>query len=269
MHADLSNTGWAGVESTTCPITNAGDDCVLTLRSTTSTPYVAQAGIAITGDNINAAPTIALAFRYQGGLVFSVSPNPNSIVKVVSEADVSNNVLWDANPGCGDLPSTCNTTNALDIYYGDNLANVSGSTNGGGSDGPGDTYQIFSVLNGQDGNSNTPANYAAAVCTTYAGNGFNDWYLPAICELGAYNSTFGGTDAGCSSTTQNIAVNLYNLGFLSSLSNTETYWSSTEYFIYPQLQIWTQYFTNNGSSSQDIDYKFSSRGVRCVRNFTL
>lgn len=72
----------------------------------------------------------------------------------------------------------------------------------------------------------TPAGQypAAQACLNKTAEGFNDWYLPAICELGRYTGL--GFDSGCGSTNANLYTTLHSAG----LGNFDSfpYWSSTE-----------------------------------------
>lgn len=267
VHATLPPS-WTGVtqKANGCSSIAPNGTCSITFAS--MLPYVAQGGIKIVGNNISNAPTIALAFRYQGGLVFSIKGvSPKATVKVVSEVDNTSSIAWDADPNCANLACT-NKTGAWDIYHGENLISLPGGTNPNnmGINGPGDTYQVALELNGNNGNINSPATYAAGVCISYNGGAFSDWYLPSICDLGTYDSKIGGTNALCDLNTHSIATNLFSIGFLSSLSSTGYYWSSTEYYLYPTYEAWYQSFTTSGSSTQYRPIKSTKAGVRCIRS---
>lgn len=269
-------SGWSGVNIATSPgctsLAPASNNCTFTLTS--STPNLAKQ-FTVQGTNTGAAISSPyVAFRINGGLVFSLSgTSPAATAKVVTESDQSASMVWDADLACAQGPNYQCTlqTNAWDISHGQNLQTVPGSTNpgGAGTNGPGDTYQVYDVLEGNNGDTNNPANYAAAVCTTYnSGDSNLNWYLPAICELGTYDSNAGGSDAGCGSSTANIESNLFNYGFLSNLTNAVYYWSSTELSGFPQDYAWYQYFSGIGDSSQYFSAKYGQAGVRCVRAFT-
>lgn len=214
--------------------------------------------------------------QYQGGFVFSIddsTPTTSSIGgKVAALADQAT-IVWDADPVCSTYPNECtNQTNAWDFNIGLNRVSVPGSTNPGNSDtnGPGDTYQISSILNGAHGNTNTsPATYAAGVCISYNDGTYADWYLPAICEM--------GPDSGhaiCNTTTveQNMVDNLPLL-LSASCSDTKClsgyYWSSTEDSGNPQYGAWGEHFNFSPSvgSFQSLAGKFGQSLVRCVRAF--
>ena len=82
-------------------------------------------------------------------------------------------------------------------------------------------------------------NYAAAICATYLGGGFGDWYLPSKYEL---NLLY----------LQKTVVG----GFSCCI-----YWSSSETV---NGYAWTQDF---GNGFQGVDLKFNTNRVRAVRAF--
>ena len=111
------------------------------------------------------------------------------------------------------------------------------------------------------------ADYAAGICSSDNDGGFTNWYLPAICELGIYDSSVpGSADANCGSNIDNIQINLFNLGFMAGLL---TYWSSTEWAGSPSHFAWIQKFDGTSAGSQFTQQKNSNRvAIRCVRSFT-
>lgn len=217
-------SGWTGVNaSTSCGDIEPGQANACTLTFNATKPNIANI-IQFKADNSSAASSPYVAFRYEGALVFSVSgTSPNAIAKVVADNDaLVGGIRWDADGNCGPFNPCSQLTNAWDANHGQDQPVVPGSTNPNntGTNGPGNTFQIFSVLNGQNGNTNNPANYAAAACTTYVDGGYTDWYLPAVCEW----SNEGNVGYTCS--IPNIYANLISLGFITLAS--DYYWSSTE-----------------------------------------
>lgn len=107
--------------------------------------------------------------------------------------------------------------------------------------------------------------YAAGLCKATIG-GFNDWYLPAICEMG-YDAFGHGNGCGTQATplTQNMQSNLVEAGNIGNLSG--SYFSSTEFSNVPALTAWFQFFAIAGND-QDVEFKSSLLGVRCVRALT-
>lgn len=166
--------GWAAVvqDASDCVAIPAGSSC--TLSFTTTTPYVAQGNIALTGDNISSPPSTALAFTIDGSLVFSVDS-----VSMASVIDSSDRAFfyW--------------TTNFL-INLGANSL-IDGATN---------TATIEGV--GPLGGS------AAQQCHYINGGGVTvgTWYLPAVCQLVSSSSS-----ASCPNGVANVSSNLARLGF--------------------------------------------------------
>ncbi|BCA94732.1 hypothetical protein TUM19329_10930 [Legionella antarctica] len=121
-----------------------------------------------------------------------------------------------------------------------------------------------------DGLSNTNAletpvgQYPAAqACRNKSEQGFTDWFMPAICELGRYSNPPGGTDAGCGTTNPNLYTTLHTNG-LGGFAG-DFYWSSTGFSGFPTDFAWLQVFS---SGVQDGGSKNFGLRVRCVRAFT-
>ena len=156
----------------------------------------------------------------------------------------------------GAIDGACNSSNILLLYNG-NVTNFGA----GNTLSPGPT---------------TATSYAAGVCSQYAvdsagnspcstGTCYNNWYLPAICQMGAH-----GEGAGCSSGIQNIVSNLPSL--ISSCTGASclsgVYWSSTGYSgPATSYRAWDETFSS-GSSYQDRDDKATSYAVRCSRQLS-
>lgn len=237
--------GWTGVtqNATNCTSIAPGGTC--TLNFTSTTPYIAQGNISITGDNITSPPTTALAFTMDCYLVWAVS---GSTAQVIQTSDVTDSPInWSQD--YTNIPGISETSTTAD-----------GDACNGATDGNCNTGQI-------EANYGVPyANYAAGLCygitsdnsgTVSAGT----WYLPAICQMGS-----SGGSAGCSSGLANIDTNLVQLGF-GGLAG--TYWSSTEFSLNnPQLSSWAEYFST-GTSFQSGGDKDVQLGVRCSRALTL
>lgn len=102
---------------------------------------------------------------------------------------------------------------------------------------------------------------AAQACLNKSDQGFADWFMPAICELGRFVGL--GLDAGCGTANPNLYTTLYmnNLGVFATFY----YWSSSENSDFPTLFAWYQLFSDG---SQNRINKQSTFRVRCVRAFT-
>ncbi|MCE0722091.1 DUF1566 domain-containing protein [Legionella resiliens] len=244
----------AGVTSTTCAVIPANGSCMINIVSPGFfTVFVAQGGIVVTGDNVVLPPSIALAFSMDGYLVYSVVfPSPDiPLVFVVKDSDESSSFVWSGFPlAISGITET--STSPPD--------NCNGAT-----DGACNSARIFETYEGMIPN-------AATLCHQIGMDNsgeipFGTWYLPAICELGIFNSGAGGTSANCPANTPNIVTNLYSLGFLPELSLNGRYWSSTESSVDSLNNAWFQEFFANGVSTQGTINKINTYGVRCVRVF--
>ncbi|HCR5325521.1 TPA: DUF1566 domain-containing protein [Legionella pneumophila] len=102
---------------------------------------------------------------------------------------------------------------------------------------------------------------AAQVCLNKNDQGFTDWFMPAICELGRYVTL--GSDAGCGNTNPNLYTTLHtnNLGGFAF----DDYRSSSEFSGNPTNDACLQIFVGGG---QGVVNKVSDLRVRCVRAFT-
>jgi hypothetical protein len=255
VQAVLGSTGWGSTvtqDSSDCVTIASSGTCTLYFSSTT--PYVAQSGISVTGDNITSPPTTALAFQMNSGLVFSAD---GTTAKVVTTSDIS------TSSGMQWYNGTYNTTGAQSL------------TDGEFNHTTGNTYVITHSPSYQP--IPNPATYAAALCYDYTEGSASpgDWYLPALCELG--NTGVQNTPCSGSDNIENIYSNLYSLGFLQNMnrmngggstSGPGDYWSSTEVsnFNSPSNAYLQQF--GSGGASQFTDGKNNSFGVRCVWAFT-
>lgn len=237
-----------------------GDTCTVTITPT-GTPSAAVADnimpmpvtLTIEGNNTNTlSPTVnVLTYGsfYQAGWLFSIieTENPSESIggTVAAEEDSAAQKTTTYSPG------DQNTTNAM--YDGFNgLANTNAMV----------------AHYGQD------ETYSATVCTDYAGGGYNDWYLPAICQMG-----FGGSDEGfgcgdAPGSIPNIQFNLLiindNQNFNFNTDEGSAYWSSTASEKPSPQNAWAQTFAIAGEPGN----QFNSIGVggvfgiRCVRAIT-
>ena len=242
---------WSGVTltETGCASLPAGQTCTVTLTSNGTTPNLAGT-FAVSADNVLPAYSPNVAFEMKGGLVFSVDTTVTPhVAKVVTETNNRFLIPWQN--------GSPQDTSALSLYNG--AYYLPGTTT---PDVQGNTYRILEVQ------GETYSSYAAGLCYEYSGDSApHQWYLPAICELGTYNSATWGADAGCVSGTPNIESNLYNLGFVSNLTGSDDniYWSSTQSDLF---LAWFEGFPPNDNPSQDSFYKSNPSRARCVRAFT-
>ncbi len=236
------------ITSNTCTgILNPGATCDITLTpganasmnatntACTLAPGTEPVSATVTVNADDAMPTninaLVLGYGciYQGGFIFSVddtTPNTGSISgKVTALTDETTSLPWAV---------------VTDNTQADSLTNGFANTN------------ALATPLGQ---------YPAAqACLNKSNQGFSDWFMPAICELGRYVT--GGFPAGCNSTSPNLYTTLHtnNLGgFVNG-----DYWSSTEYSG-TSLAAWYQNFSDG---NQAFDAKSTTYSVRSIRAFT-
>lgn len=148
------------------------------------------------------------------------------------------------------------------------------------------TFVITHAQNLTNGITNTATiitvqgagSYAAETCANYTvdssgnspcstGTCYSNWYLPAICQMGA-----SGEGAGCSSGTANMVSNLPNLISVCSGSAclSGEYWSSTESVAsgVPQFVAWAEFFDPTSSFQSGDNKSLADGAVRCSRALT-
>ncbi|MFJ1268675.1 fibronectin type III domain-containing protein [Legionella lytica] len=252
---------------------------------------------------------------YQSGYVFSIDDtvaNTLSIAgKVAATGDQGSNKIWASN-GAGSAPAqvsldlipgidytstggTASPTGAAFVsffssYYmnANPFATASFIACEGKMDGQCNTYNILLYYNQLITNYNNagspkytasagPTNtsyYATGLCSTTISN-YNDWYLPAICEMG-YDQSGVGTGCGSSGAPfmQNIQSNLIKYNSLNLLNAfSASYYSSSEYATVssnnPRQQACGQQFDLDDTYvAQSPFTKNNQAQVRCVRLFT-
>lgn len=185
---------------------------------------------------------------YQGGYVFSIddtTPNNGNIGgKVAALADEVANAPWGADAG------------GAPAYV--DIAGVSDNATvpcDGKLDGACNTQEI---VNGHP--LATPTAYAAGACSASVSNGYTDWYLPAICEMGTSGAVV------CPVGQQSMQANLIDNSTVTGLP--PNYWSSTQNSANPANTAWVQQFALGGGN-QFSSTKASSLPARCVRALTL
>jgi hypothetical protein len=270
------------ISNTTCKGTlTASDSCTVTItpgpvasadadKKPCTSGTVPKAGeILITADGglISKINTSVLGYGciYQGGHIYSVDDHDSLINhsiggKVAALADQARaypkGIIWSTN-GHG--------RNSGDVDYF-NIPGIYENTTKpchGAADGACNSKRILEHY------SAAPVSYyAAGLCTTPI-DGYSDWYLPAICELGYDNQCAkSGSPCGTSDApnVQNMQSNLVDRGNIGALSG--YYWSSTGHASVPLFYAWFHNFSAKGESFQLYDFKLNQFGVRCARNLT-
>jgi uncharacterized protein YjdB len=261
--------------STTCMASlTSGMSCTVTVTpgvtpssapgDTNPTPIT----LTVSGSNTNtvSVPVVVLAYGsvYQSGYVYSIddtTANTGSIGgQVMALSDQSAGIVW--SPGNSSIYGIDETsTPASPSPSTGQLAGMIGCT--GAQDGNCDTSNIVGFYSATTPPA-APATYGAGVCGQSI-SGYNDWYLPAVCEMG-YDAT--GTASGCgtsaSPTMQNVQSDLVDNGVSTGLSG--WYLTSTEYSAAPATLAWGQYSFSAGTSAQAVLLKGVSLAARCVRH---
>jgi hypothetical protein len=251
-----------------------------------------------------------------GGTVVSLVDQaaPNSAIWSSNGTDgMLANVSLDSIPGINENSSTnfpspdyttsqasFNTTYSNTNSYPFPSSNSFSSCNGG-TDGACNSRNILALYNARYDDTdyittnysiNCDPNQGGAGCTLSAGktatnlfaaglctgtiNGYTDWYLPSICEIGPS----GLAASGCAIGTQNIVNQLPDLIGNPSSGSPGTsctyqtnclagsYWSSTEDSFASTSTAWSQLFDSFIGSTQDKSNKSTPLGVRCSRTLT-
>lgn len=143
-----------------------------------------------------------------------------------------------------------------------------GSTNIPGADSITDGKTNTDEIVGDVSCTSVPGSCAAYQCRIiFAGGGYTDWFLPAICEMGPDS---GGP--GCPANTPNMVDNLSFLRDFACVGVqclSGTYWSSTEFLVAPSSHAWRQDFAPGVGSNQGTSIKTNIFGVRCSRALTI
>ncbi|HAU0262640.1 TPA: DUF1566 domain-containing protein [Legionella pneumophila] len=274
------------VSPASCGNIAAGDTCELTVTpgntpSAAADMAPAPSVLTVKGSNTPTAVTssvIVLTYgnRYQGGFVFSIDDSTVDTMsvggKVAAFTDQAppfpNGIIWssdgtggtatDSIPGIDETSSEGAPSPALPMPNNPlNFVGCNGATDG--LCNVGNIFKQYPTI--------PTGEYAAGLCSATIA-GFNDWYLPAICEMGFDDGGFpSGCGAPANPAQQNMQSNLVDNGDVGSLAG--YYWSSTEGSGNPQLFAWDQFFATGGGSSQLSGSKNFPYGVRCVRALTI
>jgi len=279
----------ASISPATCGTIAAGDTCTLTI-----TPGAMAASSTLTTFSRTASqlsiPLDILSYgsEYQSGYVFAVDDTVTPITASVGGkvAALENQApfwplgrIWSSNgittceyaQGLANFdPNAFETCTDYDVIPGINETSTTagGDACNGNTDGACDTNVIVSYFD----NLNISRDlYAAGLCKATIG-GFDDWYLPAICETGYFvNGIHTPTvDSFCGQQSapiiQNMTSNLFERGIGQLFG---VVWSSTQYSNLDNTfgNAWSVYYFSKGYQ-QTHDGKENTSGVRCVRELT-
>lgn len=264
----------------------AGGTCELTVTPGTTPTAVADIApapsvLSVQWGNTPTAVTSSIVVltygnRYQGGFVFAIDDMTADTMSVGGKvaaftdqaAPFPNGVIWSSNgmggTGTDSIPGIDEASTEIvpsPVLPNPNPLNFVGCN--GATDGLCNVSNIFKQYP-----TISTSEYAAGRCTATI-DGFNDCYLPAICEMGfdgvGGDPSGGGTQD--SPTLQNMQSNLVGNGNIGSLPG--SYWSSTEFSSDPQVGAWFRFFATGGGKNQSLVNKGLSVGVRCVRALTI
>lgn len=288
------------ITSSTCSGTLApGDFCTITIKPGISATSNCTAGraptngtITVTADRASSTQVnvVVLSYSciYQGGYVYSIddtTPNTQSIkgkVTALSDQVVPGapGVLWSSD-------SSGNYDNGVSIWGIDASSTQSTPSPDGNSFDPATLYTGQLNCHGAtDGSCNTnniyvyyktivssppPVTaYAAGRCKQII-NGYSDWYLPAICEMGPDDGVAVCSSPPLLQLEQNMVDNLPILidGCTGTKCLSGFYWSSTEHTGNPIDIVWSECFASGGGSTQCLESKGELLGVRCSRVLTF
>lgn len=211
-----------------------------------------------------------------------------------SHGITSSDISYDLIPGIGDASTTSSGVPSFSDFAGYFSTTYTTSLEltpadfrqcNGKSDGRCNTANIVTFYNYYQTNydvntpppytptvASTPAtDYPAGVCYTYNSGTYQDWYLPAVCELSVDNPItypgrfFPGCGTADAPLMQNIEQNLYILG-VGNLTHL-FYWSSTETTPYdPVVYAWNALmFPIDLTLIGGGDKSDQNTAVRCVR----
>lgn len=269
--------------------------------------------IKLTSDNgMSTAAVYVLGYgcQYQGGYLFSIDDTTvynqsmgGKVASLVNQAGPAPE-LSVSNPN-GVVWSPITTPTVAILYVGTNVIGLAAPTppppnapvptqppvpaypagtpsltpcTSARADGTCNTQNIVAYY--QYNNTASLSSYAAGLCQVPQGiAGYNDWYLPAICELGRHLGNPGSFNAGCEANLQNMQDNLAFLITPTPAAGCNTnekclsgiYWSSTAFYATAaptaQANAWFQFFIPDASRMAAGPKRFTD-GVRCVRALT-
>lgn len=264
-----------------CAVLGPHQSCMIAVTPgatplTTMAVVPTPATLEISGTNTNTL-TIDISVLtygniYQGGYIFAfddTTPTTGSVGgKVLAQSDQANSIIWGSD-GSGGV--------ANDAIYGiDQLSTrftpspAAGQVAGqaacdGALDGSCNTNNIYAYY--QTAAASAPINtssYAAGSCKVTI-EGYSDWYLPAICEMGYDTANLGSTCGSATTPTlQNVQSNLVGPNELGPVPAGD-YWTSTLPASNPQGGAFRQHLQGGGADLQYTNIKALQYAARCAR----
>jgi hypothetical protein len=212
--ADFTTSNGSGIGTYTSSITGLSLGTIYYVRSYATNSVGTAYGNEI---SFTTNATLSAGDPYQGGIIAYIF--------------VSGNTGYVTGETHGIIVASINQSSSARWFNGTNTTTTAtGTAIGTGSS---NTTKIIT----SQGNSGT---YAARLCKTYGGGGYNDWYLPSRDEL------------------NRIYLNRTAIG---SGLGTSTFWCSTES---SSTSAWRQSFS---TGTQSTTTKSVTNTVRAIRNF--
>lgn len=301
LSVSVSELALAARQPAALPSAIAGTPRVLTVTNT-STQVTAQdvaldpavalpAGTTVAGDCGTLAPLESCSFTVTPGMAATAAPvalpirgrNTNTVtptVQVLTYGSVYQGgyvfALDDTTPDTGSVggkvmarreeaayPAWSTNTDAMTSVDELSVAPCVGASDG--------ACNTATVVKHYEALRDSPLAYAAGRCSAFSDEGYDDWYLPSVCEMGVNDN---GSASGCGSRAaprqQNIFLNLVNKGYAAAMV-LNVYWTSTASSTAPagQAHAWVQQYTLGGDSNQlRFDRVGASILVRCARAIT-
>jgi hypothetical protein len=200
--------------------------------------------VSVAGSNTNTVNTNVLVLgygcQYQGGFLFSVD---------------------DTTPDTGSIGGKVVTLTSLENQ---NWVYIKGTEINGADDFFDGAQNTADILE-DDSCTGWPTYCAAWQCNELTVDGFSDWYLPAICEMGGPG---GAVDCSGNPTQQNIQQNLVSTPAVPGVGlSAVQVWSSTEYIDDPaNLAYRIQFLSSDGNiGTWEKGIPDGNLDVRCVR----
>ncbi len=246
-----SNCGSSLGTTDTCTITvNPGANATSSCNSPYSAPTPGV--ITVSASNVISSVTtnvyvLTYGCIYEEGYIFEIDDTTSTSTSIG-----------------GTTAALTDNSTGIQWYNGSNVTTNAQSL----TDGATNTTKIISVQGAGNYAAETCANYTIdssgnSPCST--GTCYSNWYLPAICQMGA-----AGENENCTAGTANMVSNLPNLisGCSGYACLSGDYWSSTEYSgIVSSSYAWYESFSSSGSQQYN-DYKNTLYPVRCSRALT-
>ncbi|WP_133136304.1 hypothetical protein [Legionella rowbothamii] len=265
---------------TVTPGTTASSAC------TTGT-VPADAIITIRGSNTNESnvkiAVLSYGCIYQGGYVYAIDDTTISsgsiggkVTALSDQVSPTTGILWSAD-------SSGNYDDGVSIWGIDEESTTNAPSPNASSSPPAALYPGQSNCNGKvDGSCNSNniyiyySNFATSIppLSSYAAgrckqviNGYSDWYLPPICDMGPDSGAMICPSPALQNMVDNLPILIDNC--IGSKCLVGDHWSSTEQAGNPSDNAWSECFASGGNSEQCIDIKSELLGVRCSRTLTF